>query len=78
MVHVDKKTLQKAFRRIVGRTVGEHLRSIRMEKAVALLEDKQVPIEEVSRSVGYLSKINFYKSFKRTFACNPQEIRKII
>lgn len=78
MVNIDKKTLQKAFRRIVGRTVGEHLRSIRMEKALALLEDKQVPIEEISRSVGYLSKVNFYKSFKRVFDCRPHEIRRVI
>jgi AraC-like DNA-binding protein len=74
-VGVDKKTLQKAFKRIAGRTVGEFLRTVRMERALALLEDGAVPIEEVSRSVGYLSKVNFYKSFRRVFACSPHDVR---
>lgn len=75
---IDANTLQKAFKQIVGQSVYEYIVSLKMEKALALLEDTSLTIEDISKLVGYQSKISFYKAFKKTYDCKPNELRKQI
>lgn len=76
-IGIDKKTLQTAFHQIVGRTVAEHIQALRMERALSLLEE-DMPITDLAREVGYLSKVNFYRAFERTYGCTPNELRNAI
>lgn len=76
-IGVDKKTLQTAFRQIAGRTVAEHVQSLRMERALALLEE-DLTFAEIAHEVGYLGKANFYKAFEKTYGCTPNELREAI
>ena len=76
-VGVDKKTLQGAVQYLTGQTINEYVRSIRMEKALTLLAEDRLRIDEIATVVGYLSKMNFYKAFANTFGCTPREMRKI-
>lgn len=39
MVGVDKKTLQFAFKEIVGLSIHRYIRTLKMQKALLLLED---------------------------------------
>ncbi len=75
-VGIDKKTLQQAVQQLTGRTVNRYVRSLRMERALSLLTEGTLRIEEVARAVGYHSKINFYKAFADTFGCTPNEMRQ--
>ena len=75
-VGIDKKTLQSAIQHMTGQTVNGYIRSLRMEKALSLLTEGTMRIDEIAKAVGYHSKINFYKAFADTFACTPNEMRK--
>jgi len=72
---VNKKTLQRAFYQIVGQTINDYISSLKMEKALILLTETSLTIEEIALEIGYLSKANFYKAFKKNFGCTPNEMR---
>ena len=78
MVKVDKKTLQFAFKEIVGLSIHKYIRTLKMQKSLLLLEDKKMNIEDISKAVGYQSKIHFYRAFKEVFSIKPSEMRKIL
>jgi AraC-like DNA-binding protein len=74
-ISIDKKTLQKAVRRLTGQTIHRYVRSRRMEKALSLVEEGKLRNDEIAAAVGYWSKANFYRAFADTFGCTPGELR---
>jgi YesN/AraC family two-component response regulator len=58
------------FRRETGLSVRECLTQTRLDRASVLIREG-VKIEAVSQLVGYRSKKNFYRQFKRRFAMTP-------
>jgi AraC-like DNA-binding protein len=77
-VGIDKKTLQNAFKQLAGQSVHDYVQSLRMEKALSLLEEKSLHIDEIAKTLGYQSKINFYKAFECAYGCKPKEIRRLL
>jgi PAS domain S-box-containing protein len=66
--------LGRIFRQQVGSTVRDYLTRVRLEHAAELIHDG-VKIEAVALSVGYRSKKNFYRQFKRHFGTTPLPYR---
>ena len=64
--------LGQLFRREVGMTVRQWVTRVRLQHATMLIRDG-VKIEAVALSVGYRSKKNFYRQFRRQFAITPSE-----
>jgi YesN/AraC family two-component response regulator len=58
------------FRREMGVSVHQCLTQVRLDRASALIRDG-VKIEAVALLVGYRSKKNFYRQFRRRFATTP-------
>jgi YesN/AraC family two-component response regulator len=58
------------FRREVGVSVRQWVTRVRLEHATTLIRDG-VKIEAVALLVGYRSKKNFYRQFKRRYATTP-------
>jgi AraC-like DNA-binding protein len=58
------------FRREVGVPMREWLTRVRLDHAAALIREG-VKVEAVSLLVGYRSKKNFYRQFKRRFGTTP-------
>jgi two-component system response regulator YesN len=58
------------FRREVGLSVRQRLTDVRLDRATMLIRDG-VKIEAVALLVGYRSKKNFYRQFKRRFGMTP-------
>ena len=58
------------FRREVGVPMRQWLTRVRLDHAAALVREG-VKIEAVSMLVGYRSKKNFYRQFKRRFGTTP-------
>ena len=77
MIRIDKKTLQFAFKEIVGLSIHNYIKTLKMQKALLLLENDKMTIDEISKEVGYQSKIHFYRAFKGAFDCTPSQMRKI-
>jgi two-component system response regulator YesN len=67
--------LGSLFRRELGITARECLTRVRLARATELILNG-VKIEAVAMIVGYRSKKNFYRQFKRHFATTPEAYRQ--
>ena len=73
-LHRQSAYLGGMFRRVVGVSVHQWLTNVRLDRASTLIRDG-VKVEAVSLLVGYRSKKNFYRQFKRRFGTTPFEHR---
>lgn len=73
-LHRQSAYLGGMFRRMVGMSVHQWLTTVRLDRASALIREG-VKVEAVSLLVGYRSKKNFYRQFKRRFGTTPFEHR---
>ncbi len=64
------------FKKETGKTPGEFLRDLRMEKAKALLVHTDYPIGIVAEMVGYLDASSFSHRFSTHFGFPPRSFRK--
>jgi AraC-like DNA-binding protein len=64
------------FKKETGKTPGEFLRDLRMEKAKALLVNTDYPIAIVAEMVGYLDASSFTHRFSSYFGFPPRNLRR--
>ncbi len=62
--------LGRLFRQEIGVGMREYLARLRLDRAAGLIRDG-VKVEAVSLEVGYRSKKNFYRQFRRRFGTTP-------
>ena len=75
-LHRQSAYLGGMFRRVVGMSMHQWLTTVRLDRASTLIRDG-VKVEAVSLLVGYRSKKNFYRQFKRRFGTTPFEHRHV-
>jgi AraC-like DNA-binding protein len=68
-------TLCVAFNRETGVTLGEHIRSVRLDHAAMLLVTTNRTIKEIWAEVGYNHASNFDHEFKQRFGATPSAYR---
>lgn len=56
-----------------GRTFSDILLEKRMERAVLLMRNTTLSLEEISALLGYSNHSNFYKAFKAYYGSTPRE-----
>ena len=61
-----------------GRKFTEILLEKRMERAVLLMKNTSLSIEEISALLGYSNHSNFYKAFKEYYRMTPREYLKTL
>lgn len=66
----------RLFREHYGMTVTEFINQSRLEKAVKMLEETGLSVEEISEQAGFSSKTAFYKLLRKKTGLTPQEYRK--
>lgn len=65
-------TVSGLIKRETGKSFGETLREIRMERALTLLDAREIPVAQVAHLCGYENPSNFYRVFKETFGMTPR------
>lgn len=73
---VSPNYLSSVFRRETGMTISQFLACQRCRKAASLLRGSALPIQEISRSVGYMDSNYFVKVFRRYYHMTPGEYRR--
>jgi AraC-like DNA-binding protein len=63
--------LSRIFSAQTGRTITQHLRQMRMERAAELLKSGDCNVTEAAIEVGYNSLSHFSAAFHETFGCCP-------
>jgi len=64
------------FRKEVGMTVRQWVTLVRLQHAATMIREG-VKIEAVALIVGYRSKKNFYRQFRRMYASTPLEYGRL-
>ena len=65
--------ISSLIRSETGKTVSEIVLEKRMERAVLLMKNTTLSIEEISAMLGYSNHSNFYKAFKGYYGVTPRE-----
>lgn len=64
------------FKKYTGKTVVEYLRNIKINRACELLKTTDIPIIEISNTLGYASLSHFNRIFKEHSGITPAAYRK--
>ena len=70
-------TLARHFRRHYRSTIGEYLRQRRVDAAMEMLVEKEIPLTEVALEFGFSSHGHLCTVFKRLTGMTPSEFREI-
>lgn len=74
--HLSKTTLYAAFHQRFHCTVSSYINAKRVEKAIQLLSETDLNIEDISQRVGFSSASYFSKTFKKHTGLSPLQHRK--
>jgi AraC family transcriptional regulator len=77
-VGVHPVTLARAFRRAFGCTVGEYVRSLRIEHATRQLADTDLPLAEIALAAGFSDQSHFSNLFRRHNGLSPFQFRRAV
>ena len=70
-------TISKHFPRYFACTLGEHLRRIKIERALALVKSTSRPLTEIAFECGFADQSHFIRVFKATTGFIPNDFRKL-
>ncbi len=70
---MSRMQLYRKLRSITNQTVHEFIHSIRLKRAVQLLEDGQMTITEIAYAVGYNDLSYFARCFRKQYSKSPSE-----
>jgi len=73
---LSRTSLAERFREAMGDTPLNHLRLLRMQRAMRLLAETDHKLETVAAEVGYQDAFGFSKVFKRTVGVSPKAFRQ--
>ena len=67
--------LSNIFKQEMGISPQKYLMQCRVQEACRLLEETSIPIQEISRQVGYDNPLTFSKTFKNFYGISPKNYR---
>ena len=73
---MSRRGLHKAFRQLLGRTPGEELHELRIQKATRLLRETTHKIHSVAEMCGFQSANTFCVSFRQAMRTSPARFRE--
>lgn len=74
--NISRAHFVRLFGQETGKTVKQYITEERCKSAAELLENSQLPIQEISHYVGYDDTSYFSRVFKKIMGMSPQEYRK--
>nr|WP_236587667.1 AraC family transcriptional regulator [Tumebacillus amylolyticus] len=73
---LSKYHLLRLFRTVIGRTPGQYLAEVRLERAEGLLAETELDVTTVCFDVGYGSLSSMERAFKQKYGMSPTEYRR--
>jgi len=73
---VPDRDLSIAINDVAGVNVSQFVNQVRLEEAARLLTETDEPVTRIHEQVGFLTRSNFYREFRRQFGDAPGVFRK--
>ncbi len=71
---MSRMQLYRKLKAITDKPVADYIRTIRLEKALHLLKEKQLNIAEISYEAGFSSPAHFSRAFKKAYGKSPSKL----
>ena len=75
---ISLRQLERLFRRHIGRSIHEHYRALRLERARLLLRESSLSILDVAVATGFASASQFSRAYRRAFGEPPSATRAAV
>ncbi len=75
-VYLSRRSLYNRFSQLLGRSVHEEIKRVRVEQLAQLLVSTNMPISHIASSLGYSDIKNISRYFKQQKGMSPVEYRK--
>ena len=75
MFSISKEYLSKLFKSEYKISFSKYIIKLRMEKAMNLVLDLNIPLKDIPEASGFFDNAHFYKTFKRYYEKTPSNIR---
>jgi AraC family transcriptional regulator len=75
LAHFSVSHFHRVFKGMLGETIMDHLRRIRLERAYTRLAATQDPVTDIGLCAGYESSEAFSRVFRKTFGLSPTQCR---
>jgi len=72
---ISRRSLEIRFRRETGRTIHEELQRVRLERAMRLLRETDLPISRVASGAGFRSPSYLAQVFRQVVGATPARYR---
>ncbi len=76
LCQLSSRHLVRAFQAETGRTIGDYVQRLQLERAQHLLAATTLPIAEIARQVGFASPAAFSTAFRRLCGQAPRSYRR--
>ncbi|MDP3425848.1 MAG: AraC family transcriptional regulator, partial [Humidesulfovibrio sp.] len=77
LTHFSVSHFHRVFKGMLGETIMDHLRRIRLERAQVQLTQSRLSVTDIGLGAGYDSLEAFSRVFRKTFGLSPTECRKM-
>jgi len=74
-MNMSVSQLNRKLNALVGQPAGQLIRSMRLQRAAQLLEQKAGSIAEICYQMGFNDQAYFSRAFKKQFGCSPSEYK---
>ena len=76
IAHFSPYHFHRIFRGMIGETVAQHIKRLRLERAALRLRTTSRSIIDIAIEAGYESHEGFIRAFAGSFACSPSSYRE--
>jgi len=77
-IGVHPSHLSRTFRRHFGQTLGEYVRSLRIDHAIRQLASTDCPISQIAATAGFSDHAHFSRECKKRLGMTPVELRRSV
>jgi LacI family transcriptional regulator len=75
-VTMSRRNLERRFKRVMGRSLLEEIRRVRLGRACELLRDTDLDMARIAKQAGFASQVRFSTVFREQFGKTPTEYRR--
>jgi AraC family transcriptional regulator len=76
-MNVHPGRLSRSFRKTTGKTIGDHVRGLRVQFLLRELADGDQPVAELALAAGYFDQSHCTREFRRATGMTPGEYRNL-
>lgn len=77
LADIPERTLKRRFKAATGSTLIDYVQSLRVEESKRLLENSDMPVDDICYEVGYEDASFFRRVFKRRTGLPPSQYRRM-